>query len=508
MRTFLSPDAFVMTCVVVVLFFFLFRAAVSRLAASGKPKETAFNDFLFASKELGIRDIRESMAATYCAFATVFFWFIALGNTYSWLLFLIPVFLYLGNELFIWVVQKGGIELGQYSTIGTYVRSKTSYKLLHYVFDWIIVVFLFSTLLVEIVIGSGILASMMPNAPGDQLFFVILLSVLVIGYVIVGGFRAVILSDAVQLYLTIAAITALLVFSIFYLPNPQSAGTYLYTPDVNVYALFAFVISVVVVQFLGPLCQLQNWQRIASSAEQKTALRGHRQGAILGASVWAVMIICALILYVKLEGTVSFDAIFSQMKTTGVFPAYALYPLLFVGFVAAMISTADSAIAAFYLFLYDGLRRRKESRPGEKFIPTIKHHILTGALLFVSILIIYLITQTRIQSFVISIIYFLFNQLLVLFPVLLFLVVEAQLKRKISSGNTPGSIHHKFERNQTLALVIGWITVLVMTGIGYFSDSLNWIMYASGGGVLMVTLVMIPSIAKLYELRSQNQSQV
>jgi len=504
MQTFISPDTFIITCVVLVLLFFLVRAVFSRLADSGKAKEKTYEDYLFASRELGIRDIRESTAATYCAFATVFFWFIALGNTYSWLLFLIPLFLYLGNDLFVRIVQKSGIKLGQYSTIGAYVRSKTNYKPLHYVSDWIIVVFLFSTILVEIVIGSGILASMMPDAPGGQLFFIILLSVLVIAYVVVGGFRAVILSDSVQLYFTIAAVIALLIFSVYYLPKPQGAGTYVYTPTVNVFSFLAFAISVIVVQILGPLCQLQNWQRITSSPDQEMALRGHRQGAILGASLWALMIISALILYVKLEGAVSFDAIFSKMKTSGIFSAYALYPLLFIGFVATMISTADSAMAALYLFLYDGLRRKKLSR-GEEFAPTTKHHISSGVFLFAIILIVYLITQTKIQSFTISVIYFLFNQLLVIFPVLLFLVVEEKLRQKKDLGKIIESVHNKFERNQTLALALGWLTVLIMTGIGYFKNSLNWIMFASGGGVLVVTIIMTPSIYRLYKLQTQNQ---
>ena len=401
------------------------------------------------------------------------------------------------------IIQKFRIKLGQYSTIGTYIRSKSSYKPLHYVSDWIIAVFLFSTVLVEIVIGSGILASMMPDAPGGQLFFIILLSVLVLAYVIVGGFRAVILSDAVQLYLTIFAVIALLIFSVYYLLKPQGAGTYLYTPAVNVYSFLAFIISVIVVQIFGPLCQLQNWQRITGSPDQEMALRGHRQGAMLGASLWALMIICALILFVKLEGTVSFAAIFSKMKTGDIFSAYALYPLLFVGFVATMISTADSAMAALYLFLYDGLKRRKKSSTGEEFIPTAKHHLSTGIFLFVTILIVYLFTQTKIQSFTISVIYFLFNQLLVVFPVLFFLVVEGKLTQNKDLDKIIKSVHDKFERNQTLALILGWLTVLIMTGIGYFNNNLNWLMFASGGGLLMTTIIMIPSIRRLYKLQTQ-----
>ena len=385
MASFMSPDKFVMVCVVLVMFFFLIRAIFARITSDLSTDANRLEDYLFASKELGIRDIRESTAATYSTFATVFFWFVALGGMYSWLLFMIPLFLYFGNALFTIYVQKSGVQLCEYSTIGSFLRQKSRYKPIHYLADWIIVVFLFSAILVEMVIGSGILASMIPSLPNGQLFFIMLLAGIVILYVVIGGFRTVILSDAVQLYLTLAGIIALLVFSIIYLPSPQSSKAFIYPPKVNWISFLAFVVSVIVVQIFGPLSQLQNWQRICGSEDQDVALKGHRQGALVGAGLWAMMIVAALILYVKLQGSVSFENIFEKMKVGGTFSAYALYPLLFVGFIAAMISSADSAMAALYLFLYDVFSRRRKLK-GATFDPTIWHHLAVSAGFFLIIL--------------------------------------------------------------------------------------------------------------------------
>jgi len=189
-----SADQFVIFLVFLVMLFFLIKAIVIR-----KFKHPSYDEYLFASRKLSKRQIRESTAATYTAFATVFFWFIVLGGIYGWFLLLIPIFLYLGNFLFTKIIKWSDVELGKYSTIGSYIRSKSSFRPLRFMGDWIIVIFLFSALLVEIVIGSGILAGLIPNVPGGQLFFIILLSLLMISYIIIGGYRMVILSDRIQL---------------------------------------------------------------------------------------------------------------------------------------------------------------------------------------------------------------------------------------------------------------------------------------------------------------------
>lgn len=496
MASFMTPDKFIILCVILVMLFFLVRAIFARITSSLSSDANRLDDYLFASKELSVRDIRESTAATYSTFATVFFWFVALGGTYSWLLFMIPLFLYLGNVLFTIYVKKSGIQLSEYRTIGSFLRNKTSYKPIHYLVDWIIVVFLFSVVLVEMVIGSGILSSMIPSLPNGQLFFITLLAGIVILYVVLGGFRSVILSDVVQLYLTFAGVLALLIFSTIYLPTPQPSKFIFYPPKINWLSFLAFVVSVIVVQIFGPPSQLQNWQRICGSEDQDAALKGHRQGSLIGAVLWAMMIVAALILYVKLQGAVSFENIFDNMKSGGTLSAYALYPLLFVGFIAAMISSADSAMAALYLFIYDVFSRRRKLKEAT-FDPTIWHHLVVGAVFFLIILFFYLINKTNIQSIVISIIYFLYNQLLVTFPVLIFFIIKEQKirYRKIQEMSSINS--HKVERNLAFSLGVGWLIVLIMTAIGYFTNSLNWIMFASGSGVALTWVLMIPSWKKL-----------
>lgn len=496
-----SPDQFVLVCVVVMMVFFFIRGIISRLISSLADKRQAYDDYLFAAKELSKRDIRESTAATYSAFATVFFWFIALGGIYGWLLLLIPIFLYIGNHFFVNQVKKQGLQLGKFSTISSFIRSNSTYKLLHYHADWIVVVFIFSALFVEIVIGSGILATMIPNAPGGQLFFIILISVLVIAYVTVGGFRVVILSDTLQLYVTFAGVIALIIFSFFYMKPPTNEVNLLYFPAISFSSFLAFIVSVISVQMLGPICQLQNWQRISSSQNQEDALKAHKQGALIGAILWSLMIVSALVLYAKFEGVaVNFESIFSTMKSSGIFASYALLPILFIGFIAAMISTADSAMAALYLFFYDGLKRKKQ-RKEEQFIPTFYHNILTGFGFFIVIMLVYLLNKTKLQDLTITVIYFLFNQLIVVFPIIFYFIIENKIRKNEKANKEIIKIHKCIEKNLTLALFVGWICVLLMSGAGYFSGKLNWTMFASASGVTVASIITLYSWRRLMKIR-------
>lgn len=496
-----SADQLVVVLVFLVMLFFLIKALFIRLTKKGKLKKASYDDYLFASRKLSKNQIRDSTAATYTAFATVFFWFIVLGAIYSWLLFLIPVFLFIGNYLFTKIVKWSGVKLGKFSTISSYISSKSSFKPLHYITDGIVVVFLFSILLVEIVIGSGILGDLMPNVPGGQLFFLVLLSLLTISYVVIGGFRMVIMSDRTQLYLTFAGVIALLIFSLGYLKIPIESN-FFHFPNISFSALAAFLVSVVAIQIFGPLCQLQNWQRISGSKDQKKALSAHRQGALLGAILWSLMIIVALILFVKLKGNVSFNTIFSVMKTGNVLSAYILYPLLFISFVAAMISTADSAMAALYLLLYDKIKTKKK----RKFSPSNLLNILVGLGLFFLILSIYIINKTNIQNFAITIIYFLFNQLIVIFPVLFFFIIENKIMKKKKAKVILTDDRRGINRNLMLAVLLGWLTVLLMAGIGFITGSLNWTMFASASGVAVVFLISIPSWIKLYRAKESKIS--
>ena len=177
------------------------------------------------------------------------------------------------------------------------------------------------------------------------------------------------------------------------------------------------------------------------------------------------------------------------MKQSGVLGGYVFYPLLFLGLVAALISTADSAMAGLFLNIYESIWRKNP-----RFEPTIHRNTMLGGGLFLIMLVVYLLNQIDLKGFAITIIYFLFNQMLVIFPVLLFIAISGHLSRRnVQFKKLMEAGRIKTEINLTVALSVGWITVLLMSSKGYFSGILNWTMFASVSGVFVCAIVSLPA---------------
>lgn len=485
----MSPDTLVLTCTVIVILAFLSKASYQRYKRRDLTEDDLYNEQILASQSVSSWKIAMSTAATYSAFATVFFWLVTLGGDHSWLLFLIPVCLYCGNVLFVEMVRSLSIPLGTHPTIGGFVRDNSTCEPLHYALDWVVVVFAFSAVLVELVIGSGILAAMVPGLPHAQLMIFMFITVIVLAYVAIGGIRAVIDTDAWQFWLATAGALLLAIYAFVYISPEPGMTQFFYPPRVTVSGLAAFILSVLAVQFLGPLCKLHNWHRLATAQNQKDALRGQQNGALLGAILWTVMVIAALALNARTAEQVTFVGIFDHMRSRGGAGAYLFYPIIFVGLVAAMISTADSAMAALFGFFYDSVRR---TRP--KVVPTLGHDMGLGACLFLVMIVVYALNQTDLMGFAITVIYFLFNQLLVAFPALLFLAVERK-----RFGNRGCSAVPRRSKHIVLAIgvVLGWITVLALSAAGHLSGELMWTMFASISGVVVSSLVICFAIPGL-----------
>ncbi len=99
-----TQDITAIAVVLLGVFACLAKALHGRATRPPEAKDNPRYDYFYALGEITPTQIGLSMAATYAAFATVFFWFIALGGNYSWLLFFIPLCLFLGNAVFVLIV--------------------------------------------------------------------------------------------------------------------------------------------------------------------------------------------------------------------------------------------------------------------------------------------------------------------------------------------------------------------------------------------------------------------
>ena len=200
MKDILNPEIVMTIILVMVVFAFLLR---SFFTSSAENFEDEINEFLWASRGLTKQDVSYSTFATYSAFATVIFWFLTFGYDYGYWIFIIPIALLLGNFIFVKLVRSINIDFSQYRTIGDFIYQTTKVRQLGLICDFIVIIFLWAALLVEMVIGSGLIEALIGGVWGGQLTVLVVLSLVVLTYVLLGGYRAIVKTDRLQIFGTI-----------------------------------------------------------------------------------------------------------------------------------------------------------------------------------------------------------------------------------------------------------------------------------------------------------------
>ncbi len=486
MPVLLSPETFMLIVLAVLL-----GALFMKVGLSKPPSENSANDtdeFLYASKTVSKTGVALSTAATYSAFATVVFWFLALGYDYGLWLLVIPAALLIGNLIFIRFVRAFDFDFSSYLTISQLIKERSGSSLLTLLTDFIVIIFLMSALLVEIVIGSSLVHALIGGVPGGQLTILIGLLVLVLAYVLLGGYRAIVKTDIAQVLFMTAGIIALIAFAVLY---GQIDGRADNSPDHfflpaerhNVWSIAALFISAFSIHIFGPVCQLTNWQRIKAAQpgeKQETGIQGHMRGIVFTSVLWALIAITGIMLHGFFHSDNPLNDVLLKMKETDLFTAYVLSPLVGVSLVFALVSTADSLIGALFLSAYDIAKRRNAA-----FSLTNAYKYGLSSAVFVIIMLFYAINQSNIAQVAITIIYFLFAQLVVIFPMVIYMI----------SGKSRGAEPIPVLR-LALGTVCGWCAVLALTITGHQTGIVEFIFIASGAGVLTSGAIILAGTTK------------
>ncbi len=208
-------------------------------------------------------------------------------------------------------------------------------------------------LAVELTVGSSFLVGLVPSMP-TWLALVLLCSIGV-GYTILGGFRAVVLTDQVQMraiWLAIAALGLLIIHSIYSLGGISIA---LRNVPVTVYdfswreGLGTFLVGIAVINIPTFLGDMSIWQRIAASKDEAT-VRDGLQGSVISSMIsWGALaaIACALVaLVIPKAGENPLLTFLLQEASTGNLVVGGLLLVTITGLYAASLSTASTQLIA------------------------------------------------------------------------------------------------------------------------------------------------------------------
>jgi len=335
----------------------------------------------FANRSLKSPQIRANAAATSTSLAGALLFFFTTTPAFGWIILLVPIFSALGIYLFIELAKPFEPSPTETGSILRLLHWHTDSPYISRAANLVVLVNIAFIFVIEVVIGAQIFDYFAPQYPFSKIVAILLMCSVITFYVIIGGFAAVSHSDLWQLGLVmIALFLTFLTLGILFVDSNHTAGELLSVfenPKFPVEFQVSFLVNLVFVNVALPITQVSTWQRYSSAVSQQEAFQGLKTAIKWRMlPIWFGAITCSALYYVIKGDAPTFPLLFDMLRTSGAWGALIVFPVLFVGLVAALISTADSLMIAVMLAADDARRKLtdRQEQPEQKFEWEISAH--------------------------------------------------------------------------------------------------------------------------------------
>ena len=308
-----------------------------------------------------------SVAAAGTPLSTVVAFFLTSGSAFGARLFLCPLFFAAGMYILYCVYNRArnngyfntGPSRGRFSEIGLIpylgVRLTGSKKI-----GWMLLVIcalpLLGLLTLEIAFGIQIVeyltAGAFHAAYTEWRAFVVfaVFVIFLLGYVFVGGFRAVLRSDVWQYKLVqTGVVLSIATFVILAIQNPVSLHWKVLWPATRASDLVSFYVPVIFVNLILPLGLVSSWQRFHAFERATPNVRSAIFCSLKKTvALWSGLITVGLASVVLAlgNGGNSLSAFFDWLQAQGDWCRFFLFPVLVVAALSAMYSCSDTCVSA------------------------------------------------------------------------------------------------------------------------------------------------------------------
>lgn len=426
-----------------------------------------------------------SLVAAGTSLSTVFVFFLTAGSLFGWWLFLCPVLFALGN----WVMFKVYMRTANNNY---FAMKDTSFDvasgLVPYLgqrltgsikVGWLLILFslfnLLSVLVLELIVSVEVIGYLYTHAfqatissYGEFLLFVIFV-VLLLGYVFVGGFRAVVTSDVWQIktmkWAIVFTIVSIFIFGLRSVQAPLDWRILSKTPPFIVLA--GFVINVILANLLAPLSQEVSWQRFRAF----THMNHFKIEKAIGLSIlnsillWIGLIFVAfslqLVIAPKSNVLNSMSSVLEALRTLNDwwFPLF-IFPVMTVAALSAMYSTADTCVSALlYLIEYSRITK-KQHTVNKQRLP--QSYYVAMSLIFIMSLAVYTFVRIWFHPTILQLIFSVFSNLVVIAPT----IISTTIVQPYADGHMP-------KNNRTT-----WVMISLISGfIFYWASALAAIIH-------------------------------
>jgi Na+/proline symporter len=223
---------------------------------------------------------------------------------------------------------------------------------------------------VELTVGSRFLVGLIPGVPSWLAILALALTGLI--YTSAGGFRAVIVTDRIQMVTIWILIISLSGFYIWYLSSSGNSSGVLARIPRSVYdfswreGLLSFLIGVFVINVPTFLSDMSVWQRIAGSQQRQTVFGGLGRSVISAGTSWGMLVVLACLVPIAAtpsEGQNPLLALLSSIGASDRSIGPVVLFLVVLGLYGAMFSTASTQLIAVVHTVYEDIVARLRKRP-------------------------------------------------------------------------------------------------------------------------------------------------
>ena len=257
---------------------------------------------------------------------------------------------------------------------------------------------------VELTVGSRFFAWLVPQVP--TALVVAALSVVAFVYTAVGGFRAVIVTDRIQMVSIRLLLIALPAFYIYFAGVhvgwtesleriPEDVLHFTYRPG-----LTAFLVGILIINVPTFISDMSIWQRIAGAQRPETVTGGLLSSVFSSAATWSVfaLLACFSFLFMAEPAVANMAApnplavVLKVVGTSGTLFSGGVLFVVVLGLYGAMLSTASTQLIAVSHSVYEDvfsgrMRRRLADRMESQRELRISRTILVVAALLSTLLV-------------------------------------------------------------------------------------------------------------------------
>src|SRR3989338_2009094 len=397
--------------------------------------------FFLYNRKLPDGEYAVSFAAASTSLATVLFFFVTLGVEHGIYIFFAPITYVLGcylySKLLLPPLEKQGFfqqreisSTGGVITLGTtltkYVEERYKSNAVKFSITLITILGLTSILLVELYVGVNIFSIYLKPQFVDLALFGV--AFVVFTYTGLGGFIAVVRTDVFKLRLMFLSAVILLAWLVWAsLQNHifPSSEIFIVHPIVfkgGILLPYTLLFNILVVNLFLVPALLRTWQMAAASPSSKEVKKGIIKGVWLTALLTTMFILLGILFFRSVfpNAELSLIGMLNALHTSqNPLARYILFPLFFAGCLAALLSTADSALAPVLQSFSQDIRK-SNARHSWKH----RHVLLLTAILFIITISLYFVVFRLLGFNLITWLFTIFSFLIICTPSIVFAIIS------------------------------------------------------------------------------------